>query len=170
MKRHRESYFIVFLSCPTWAFWINRGTSRMSFSYRIFSFLRRRQFLRRNVTNDIVFKASAAETLNKCSRIVGSFKRQGLLHGSCLLYMSPFQIFSVNRTCVALSVINRFVIIVKVSRQKKNSAEWSLSNHDSILGIVKRNPLFFQLHSTSCKNNGFLFTIPNIYIYIYIMY
>lgn len=54
-------------------------------SYRIFSFLPRRHFLRRSVTNDMVFKASAAETLNKCSRIVGSFKRQGLLHGSCLL-------------------------------------------------------------------------------------
>jgi len=35
-----------------------------------------------------------------------------------------------------------------------------------ILGVVKRNPLFF--HSISCKNNGFLFTTPNIYIYIYI--
>jgi len=31
-----------------------------------------------------------------------------------------------------------------------------------MLGIVKRNPLFF--HSISCKNNGFLFTIPNILI------
>jgi len=29
-----------------------------------------------------------------------------------------------------------------------------------ILGVVKRNPLFF--HSISCKNNGFLFTTPNI--------
>jgi len=29
-----------------------------------------------------------------------------------------------------------------------------------ILGVVKRNPLFF--HSISCKNNEFLFTIPNI--------
>jgi len=29
-----------------------------------------------------------------------------------------------------------------------------------ILGIVKRNPLFF--HSISCKNNRFLFTAPNI--------
>ena len=33
-----------------------------------------------------------------------------------------------------------------------------------ILGVVKRNPLFF--HSISCKNNGFLFTIPNIKIKI----
>jgi len=30
--------------------------------------------------------------------------------------------------------------------------------------VVKRNPLFF--HSISCKNNGFLFTTPNIYTYI----
>jgi len=30
-----------------------------------------------------------------------------------------------------------------------------------ILGVVKRNPLFF--HSISCKNNGFLFTTPNRY-------
>jgi len=30
-----------------------------------------------------------------------------------------------------------------------------------ILGVVKRNPLFF--HSVSCKNNGFLFTTPNKY-------
>jgi len=29
-----------------------------------------------------------------------------------------------------------------------------------ILDVVKRNPLFF--HSISCKNNGFLFTTPNI--------
>lgn len=27
MRRRRESYFIVLLSRPTWAFWINRGTS-----------------------------------------------------------------------------------------------------------------------------------------------
>jgi len=33
-----------------------------------------------------------------------------------------------------------------------------------ILGVVKRNPLFF--HSISCKNNGFLFTTPNTYVYI----
>ena len=32
---------------------------------------------------------------------------------------------------------------------------------DYILGVVKRNPLLF--HSISCKNNGFLFTTPNIY-------
>jgi len=31
-----------------------------------------------------------------------------------------------------------------------------------ILGVVKRNPLFF--HSISCKNNGFLFTTPNMYV------
>jgi len=31
----------------------------------------------------------------------------------------------------------------------------------NILGIVKRNPLFF--HSISYKNNGFLFTTLNIY-------
>jgi len=35
----------------------------------------------------------------------------------------------------------------------------------NILG-VKRNPLF--LHEIEWKNNGFLFTTPNIYIYIYI--
>jgi len=29
-----------------------------------------------------------------------------------------------------------------------------------ILGVVKRNSLFF--HSISCKNNGFLFSTPNI--------
>jgi len=33
-----------------------------------------------------------------------------------------------------------------------------------ILGVVKRNPLF--LHVIEWKNNGFLFTTPNIYIYI----
>jgi len=32
-----------------------------------------------------------------------------------------------------------------------------------ILGVVKRNPLFF--HSISCKNNGFFFTTPNIIHY-----
>jgi len=31
-----------------------------------------------------------------------------------------------------------------------------------ILGVVKRNPLF--LHEIEGKNNGFLFTTPNIYI------
>ena len=37
-----------------------------------------------------------------------------------------------------------------------------------ILGVVKRNPLF--LHEIEWKNNGFLFTTPNIYIiYIYII-
>jgi len=30
-----------------------------------------------------------------------------------------------------------------------------------ILGVVKRNPLF--LHEIEWKNNGFLFTTPNIY-------
>jgi len=29
-----------------------------------------------------------------------------------------------------------------------------------VLGVVKRNPLF--LHEIEWKNNGFLFTIPNI--------
>jgi len=29
-----------------------------------------------------------------------------------------------------------------------------------VLSVIKRNPLFF--HSISCKNNGFLFTTPNI--------
>jgi len=35
-----------------------------------------------------------------------------------------------------------------------------------VLGVIKRNPLF--LHEIEWKNNGFLFTTPNIYIYIYI--
>jgi len=34
-----------------------------------------------------------------------------------------------------------------------------------ILSVVKRNPLF--LHEFEWKNNRFLFTTPNIYIYIY---
>ena len=34
-----------------------------------------------------------------------------------------------------------------------------------ILGVVKRNPLF--LYEIEWKNNGFLFTTSNIYIYIY---
>jgi len=34
------------------------------------------------------------------------------------------------------------------------------------LGVVKINPLFF--HSISCKNNGFLFTTPNICIIQYL--
>jgi len=34
---------------------------------------------------------------------------------------------------------------------------------NKILGVVKRNPLFF--HSISCKNNGFLFATPNILYY-----
>jgi len=33
-----------------------------------------------------------------------------------------------------------------------------------ILGVVKRNPLF--LHEIEWKNNGFLFTTPNIYLLI----
>ena len=33
-----------------------------------------------------------------------------------------------------------------------------------ILSVVKRNPLF--LHEIEWKNNGFLFTTPNIYIKI----
>jgi len=102
-------------------------------SYRIFSFLRRRHFLRRSVTNDMVFKASAAETLNKCSRIVGSFKRQGLLHGSCLLYMSPFQISSVNRTCAGFNVINRFVIALRRSRVRRKIP---LNDHCRITAMV----------------------------------
>jgi len=32
-----------------------------------------------------------------------------------------------------------------------------------ILDVIKRNPLFF--HSISCKNIGFLFITPNIYMY-----
>jgi len=32
-----------------------------------------------------------------------------------------------------------------------------------ILGVVKKNPLF--LHEIEWKNNGFLFTTSNIYIY-----
>jgi len=31
---------------------------------------------------------------------------------------------------------------------------------ENILGVVKRNPLF--LHEIEWKNNGFLFTTPNI--------
>jgi len=33
-------------------------------------------------------------------------------------------------------------------------------NNNIILGVVKRNPLF--LHEIEWKNNGFLFTIPNM--------
>jgi len=40
--------------------------------------------------------------------------------------------------------------------------------NSKVLGVVKRNPLFF--HSISCKNNGFLFTTLNITKYIYINY
>jgi len=32
---------------------------------------------------------------------------------------------------------------------------------DQLLGVVKRNPLF--LHEIEWKNNGFLFTTPNIW-------
>ena len=35
---------------------------------------------------------------------------------------------------------------------------------DYILGVIKRNPLFF--HSISCKNNEFFFTTPNIWLYM----
>jgi len=35
-----------------------------------------------------------------------------------------------------------------------------VAEFDIILDVIKRNPLCF--HSISCKNNGFLFTIPNI--------
>ena len=45
-----------------------------------------------------------------------------------------------------------------------------LRKGDLILDVVKRNPLF--LHEIEWKNNGFLFTTPNIcilnFIYIYI--
>jgi len=53
---------------------------------------------------------------------------------------------------------------------------WSIKIHTyvkyilnilNILGVVKRNPLFF--HSISCKN-GFLFTTPNIKYIKYIKY
>jgi len=40
-----------------------------------------------------------------------------------------------------------------------------------ILGVIKRNSLF--LHEIEWKNNGFLFTTPNIiyiYIYMYIVF
>jgi len=41
--------------------------------------------------------------------------------------------------------------------------------HVYVLGVVKRNPLF--LHEIQWKNNGFLFTIPNIlYMFIYRMF
>jgi len=33
-----------------------------------------------------------------------------------------------------------------------------------ILGVVKRNPLF--LHEIEWKNNGFLFTTPNMYVLV----
>ena len=33
-----------------------------------------------------------------------------------------------------------------------------------ILGVVKRNPLF--LHEIEWKNNGFLFTTPNIILFL----
>ena len=53
---------------------------------------------------------------------------------------------------------------------KREAAEWKedkkgkifISGRKLILGVVKRNPLFFR--SISCKNNGFLFTTPNIYL------
>jgi len=35
-----------------------------------------------------------------------------------------------------------------------------LFENKNILGVVKRNPLF--LHEIEWKNNGFLFTTPNI--------
>ena len=43
---------------------------------------------------------------------------------------------------------------------KYNRKLWMYEYFINILGVVKRNPLFF--HSISCKNNGFLFTTPNI--------
>lgn len=79
-KTPRELLHFVLLSRPTWAFRINRGTSWMSFLQNVL-FPTQRRFLCRSVINGMVFKAFAAETLNKCSRIVGSFKRQGLLQG-----------------------------------------------------------------------------------------
>lgn len=129
IRRHRGNYFIVLLSRPTWAFWINRGTSWMSFLQKIFSFLPRRHFLRRSVTNDMVFKASAAETLNKCSRIVGSFKRQELLHGSCL--PCPFSKSPplIEPRPVPTLLIGLLSLRRSLSRLKKNSAEWSLSTY-----------------------------------------
>jgi len=44
----------------------------------------------------------------------------------------------------------------------KVSSSKSIQKYDKviILGVVKTNPLFF--HSISCKNNGFLFTTPNM--------
>jgi len=36
-----------------------------------------------------------------------------------------------------------------------------VNSFNLLLGVVKRNPLFF--HSISCKNNGFLFTTPNMF-------
>jgi len=38
---------------------------------------------------------------------------------------------------------------------------FAMSYISVILGVVKRNPLF--LHEIEWKNNGFLFTTPNIY-------
>jgi len=38
-------------------------------------------------------------------------------------------------------------------------------SHIHMLGVVKRNPLF--LHEIEWKNNGFLFTTPNIIKYLF---
>ena len=46
--------------------------------------------------------------------------------------------------------------------------KYSISTSYLILGVVKRNPLF--LHEIEWKNNGFLFTTPNINFFIRTFY
>jgi len=79
---------------------------------------------------------------------------------SCLLIPSH-AFFDIRATWGGINVyILRFTWILNpsilLSLWRGDYAE--MSNY--ILGVVKRNPLFF--HSISCKNNGFLFTTSNI--------
>jgi len=51
----------------------------------------------------------------------------------------------------------------KISFFSRNLLQFENFKIYLILGVVKRNPLF--LHEIEWKNNGFLFTTPNIKIY-----
>ena len=75
----------------------------------------------------------------------------------CFLKLNPLlNMLFICINCKLYLVIN--VIWVKCLNYWIKKCDMSVST--KVLGVVKRNPLFF--HSISCKNNRFLFTTSNI--------